>query len=309
MIQELSKTQPLVIAVIVGYRNEERLVSRAQHLLGQSYPNLTVVAIDNGGHKPLRVYRVNDRLQLLSPGFNSGFAGACNLGIRVAMSSRAQFVFLLNDDAVPDKTCIDEMVTAMVARPDVGLLCPVVLSAGSDSVESAGGRFNPWFGLTLHNAKGRTHDSVKNSSSKIDFAPGTALMARMDALKKTGPFDERYFMYVEDLDLSYRMKAKGFVVASITRATVRHSESSTSRLFPGLRQYYMTRNQFLLCWIQQKRVHLVAITISMWAVLIMRILCGRSKASPHDMMGYVYGLLDGVRQRTGPTRDKRFTPP
>jgi len=218
----------------VAYSDEDKLILRAEELFRSQYSNLFIVGVVNGQRGKASVETQHEKLELRHAHSNLGFAGGCNKGIMVALSRGADFVLLLNDDASVSGECISGMVKRMLDEPKIGVLCPVIVAEGSHLVESAGDRANNWIGLTLHNASGRRIAEVWGSHPRVDFAPGVALMVRSDALRTVGLLDARYFMYIEDVDLSIRMKRAGYQVSCATDAWVSHASSSTSGKYPGL---------------------------------------------------------------------------
>ncbi|MDG6921213.1 MAG: glycosyltransferase family 2 protein [Nitrososphaerota archaeon] len=300
--------EPSVCAVIVGYENVNGILSSAHEVLNSSYRNLFVLAINNGRQKRREVVREGATSEFVNTGSNLGFASACNVGARLALSRGFNFILFMNDDVLLERGCVSKMVAEMVKRPKVGLLCPVVLDH-SGSVESAGDRFNGWFGLSLHNANGRRFEDVCGTSPRVDFAPLVASMVRAEALKEVGFMDERYFMYVEDIDLSIRVKDAGHLVSCLTETFVRHASSSTSMRFPGIKQYYMTRNLFLLLRNQRKIAQLVGLAFSLPLTTLIRIVKRRHEIGLPELKGLFRGFKDGIGFKQGPSDREEYRPP
>jgi GT2 family glycosyltransferase len=309
VLTEPMMRQPAISIVLVGYRDEGSLISKAREALRSSYSNLSVVAVVNGARGPLAAEAHDNRLEIHSTHSNLGFAGGCNKGINIALSRGADFVFLLNNDASVKGECISGMVKRMLDEPKIGVLCPVIVAEGSHLVESAGDRANNWIGLTLHNASGRRIAEVWGSHPRVDFAPGVALMVRSDALRTVGLLDARYFMYIEDVDLSIRMKRAGYQVSCATDAWVSHASSSTSGKYPGLKQYYMMRNRLLLYWLLRMRARLVAVAFTTPWVLLLRIIRLLPRLKAGELRGLFLGVIDGFKLSYGPSRRREYSPP
>ncbi len=275
---------------------------------GLSYPNLTIIGINNGSKSGTTTIKMSDRVELIHVGLNKGFASGCNIGIRSALAKGAEFVFILNNDASPDSGCIEMMVKSLRDEPNLGLLCSAVVYEGSDLVESAGGRYNPLLGLTLDGAKGRKLRNVLRTRPRMDFVPGVALMARTERLFEIGLLDTRYFMYLEDLDLSIRMRRAGYSLLCLTESYVSHASSSTSKRYPGLKEYYMMRNRFILCYLLKKRIQIVTVAISTPWVVLFRILRKLPNPNPDELKGLYYGIVDGMKLKYGPSSRKAYSP-
>ena len=300
---------PPVAVVIVAFDDEVSILAAAERVaVGSSYPNLSVIGINNGSKRGTATIKISDKVELIHTGLNEGFASGCNIGARAALTKGAKFVFLLNNDASPAGGCIERMVKMLIDEPDVGLLCSAVVCDGSDLVESAGDRYNSWLGLTLHGAKGRKLREISGTRPRVDFAPAVALMARAERLRELGFLDTRYFMYFEDLDLSIRTKRAGYSLSCLTESYVSHITSSTSKRYPGLKEYYMMRNRFILCLLLRRRIQLVTVALSTPWVLLLRIMRTLPSPNPDELRGLCYGIVDGMKLNYGPSSREAYAP-
>ena len=300
---------PPVAVVIVAFDDEVSILAAAERVaVGSSYPNLSVIGINNGSKRGTATIKISDKVELIHTGLNEGFASGCNIGARAALTKGAKFVFLLNNDASPAGGCIERMVKMLIDEPDVGLLCSAVVCDGSDLVESAGDRYNSWLGLTLHGAKGRKLREISGTRPRVDFAPAVALMARAERLRELGFLDTRYFMYFEDLDLSIRTKRAGYSLSCLTESYVSHITSSTSKRYPGLKEYYMMRNRFILCLLLRRRIQLVTVALSTPWVLLLRVLRKLPRPNPDELKGLYYGIIDGMKLDYGPSSREPYAP-
>ena len=300
---------PLVAVVVVAHNDDASILSAAERVIsGSSYPNLTIIGINNGSKRGTATIKISDKVELVHTGLNKGFASGCNIGARAALTKGAKFIFLLNNDASPTGGCIERMVKMLIDEPDVGLLCSAVVCDGSDLVESAGDRYNSWLGLTLHGAKGRKLREISGTRPRVDFAPAVAVMARAERLRELGFLDTRYFMYLEDLDLSIRTKRAGYSLSCLTESYVSHASSSTSKRYPGLKEYYMMRNRFILCLLLRRRIQLVTVALSTPWVLLLRVLRKLPRPNPDELKGLYYGIIDGMKLDYGPSSREPYAP-
>ena len=151
---------------------------------------------------------------------NIGFSAGNNLALR---ESTAQYQLLLNPDTIIDEHCLQETVDFMDQQPDAGALGIKMLDgAGNFLPESKRGLPSPWvafykiFGLSklFKNSKkfGKYHLSYlsKDEVHEVDVLAGAFMLMRKSALDKAGLLDEQFFMYGEDIDLSYRIQKAGF---------------------------------------------------------------------------------------------------
>lgn len=150
---------------------------------------------------------------------NLGFAAGVN---RLIARSEAPWLLLLNSDAWLDPGALTRLVEAAERRGDIAAAAPRIESPHGELEEST----HPFpslkvAALTAVGLRGRvqwTHDGARS----VDWAIGAALLLRRDAVTDVGGFDERYFMYAEDLDWCWRARRRGWDIWFEPSAVVRH---------------------------------------------------------------------------------------
>jgi GT2 family glycosyltransferase len=181
-------------------------------------------------------------VEVLRTGANLGFAGGSNAGIMRALERGADWVLLLNSDAVAEPGLADALARAAESRPDAGLLACTILEMNGTTVQYAGASFNARFGYS-----GRVSTTVPGALIDVDRADGAALAVSRAAVERAGPLDESLFMYVEDVEWSLRIRAAGFAVVLVPDARVRHKGSaSTGGSASTTNLYYDTRNTIVV---------------------------------------------------------------
>lgn len=151
---------------------------------------------------------------------NVGFSKANNQAIALASG---KYVLLLNPDTVVQEDTLSKCIAFMDSTPDAGgTTVKMINGRGKYLPESKRGFPTPWvsffkiFGITALFPKSKTFARYylghldKNSTHEIDVLPGAFMFIRKEALTKTGLLDEQFFMYGEDIDLSYRFTQAGY---------------------------------------------------------------------------------------------------
>jgi GT2 family glycosyltransferase len=241
---------PLVGVVVVNWQRPEATRACLGALAALSYRNWFAVVVDNGtadfasaserGAAPDAEYSH-------SP-INLGFAGGSNLGMRAALARGADWVWFLNDDALPEPEALSELLAAAERPPRPALLgAKIVQHARPDRLDSVA--------LDVDLGGGRVrllgHDEVDRGQYDHLREPlavtGCALLLRADACRHLDGFDESYFAYLEDADLCLRARAAGLPVAFVPRARVRHDRAPAThgRQSPSS-LYYACRNHLVL---------------------------------------------------------------
>lgn len=214
-----------------------------------SLGSVETICVDNGSTdgSDARVEREFPEVELIRAGENLGFAGGNNVGIRAALGRGADWVLLLNNDAVADSGLPAALERAAAARPDAGLLaCKIYLEG--DVLQYAGARFAPLLGYSGRlRGYGARDDGRFASIIDVGRADGAAMAASRAAIAAAGLLDERLFAYVEDVDWSLRIRAAGFAVVFVPDAKVWHRGSrSTGGAASTANLYYATRNTLVV---------------------------------------------------------------
>ena len=208
-------------------------------LSGDAKPD-RVLVVDNGGDlPPLEM----DGVETIDPGHNVGFAGACRLGAQRAVAGGARWVWLFNNDAVPDAGCLAALLAAGEAAPRVALLSPVIALRDAPALWYAGGEVEPRSLSVTHFRRPRL-----DTAHDTGFVTGCAWLASTDFVRACGPPDASLFLYFEDVDWSLRAQAAGWRTLVVPDARVLHDVefAGARRVFSPLATYYMTRNRLLL---------------------------------------------------------------
>ncbi len=230
--------------------------------LNTSNFKIELVVVDNGStddsvdaFKKLNL----SNLRIIKNQENLGFAAGNNVGIRDAIARGADYVIILNNDTIVDKNLAKEFMLAARKYPRFGELSPKIYFAKGYEfhkkryrkselgrvIWSAGGIID-WDNVYCTN---RGVDEVDIGQydllEETDFATGSCAFLNVRAIRTVGFFDERYFMYLEDVDLSQRMKRNGWKVLYVPRAFLWHKVAQSSKIGGDLNDYFITRNRLL----------------------------------------------------------------
>ena len=218
--------------VIVSYNAREDLAT-ALRSLTEAPPATShaIVVVDNASSDGAGTM-VRERfpqIRVIDAGSNLGFARANNLAIRATDS---ELVLLLNPDTVVPPGAIDRLVARLDERPDAAVIGPRVVDSQGIPELSFGAALTPWrearrkaidrfdkHGLALAR---RAIAQATSREANVDWVTGACLLARRADLEAAGLFDERYFLYVEDVDLCAAIRAKGRTIVFSPVAEIVH---------------------------------------------------------------------------------------
>jgi GT2 family glycosyltransferase len=167
--------------------------------------------------------------RVIEAGRNLGFAAANNLGIR---QTSGELILLLNPDTVIPAGSIDALVACLDRRPDVAIVGPRLVGEDNRVEVSFGGMIAPFAELrqkvliTGHDRRIGVISAYVNRltqrSREVDWVSGACLLVRRVDAEAVGLFDERFFMYTEDVDFCAAVRARGRTVLFEAGAEVRH---------------------------------------------------------------------------------------
>jgi GT2 family glycosyltransferase len=228
--------------IIVSY-NVKDLLKRCLNSIFDFQKELKfeVVIIDNHSEdqSPRMLKDEFPNVNLIENHKNRGFSAACNQGIK---HSRGRYVFLLNPDTEFTPGGISGMIRFMDSNPNIGICGPQMVnpegklqfSARSfpsylTAISSSQSILNRLFPNNPLSRKYLLKDLNRNQRKEVDWVSGSALLTRREVLEKIGLLDERFFMYVEDVDFCYRAQQAGFSVHYFPQSVIFHHIGKSTR--------------------------------------------------------------------------------
>ncbi|OLF04666.1 glycosyl transferase [Actinophytocola xinjiangensis] len=207
-----SARRPAVSVIVVNYRGAEDTIACLRALRADlAYPTelLEIVCVDNdSGDGSAERIRAETGVEVIEAGANLGFAGGCNLGARHASGTVLAF---LNNDARPHPAWVDAAVEVLVTQPAVGAVASKVLDWDGELIDFVDGGLT-WFGMGYKRHAGQPDDGSHDVPRDVLFATGSAMFVRAGVFAELGGFDERFFMFYEDVDLGWRLNLRGWRV-------------------------------------------------------------------------------------------------
>lgn len=209
----------VVITNFNGMRTLEKCISR---VLNSNYPNFDIIIVDNHSTDgSLELLRGKySSLKVIMNSENIGFGAATNLGMRLAFEKFSDYVLALNNDAYLEKDTISKMISTAKKYPDAGIISPLI-KRPDDSIWFAGGKINWWKMKTSHK-----FTCANSNPFASEYICGCAMMISQKVCEKVGLFDEHFFLYYEDADLSVRAHRAGFVLLVDPSTSIEHDEQS-----------------------------------------------------------------------------------
>lgn len=302
-----------VVIVILNWNSVDDTLAAVDSVLKMNYPNYDLVIIDNGSTDDSveKLAKIEDgRVKLIRSPENLGFTGGCNLGFDWALEHGADYVWLLNSDAVTEADTLSSLVEVAEADPAIGLVSPLIASLQVPSrYIFAGGFFDPEVPLynTTRDRETALEWTSKHSTNVVLL--GTALLVRVELIRRIGKLDENFFAYFEDIDFSMRSNNAGFRNVVDFGSTVSHTEK-----FPADRPqdikphywYYLARNEIRF-W-KKYAGFKARLRPLWWSYLLQLKLMNTVNANKESRQAILSGMWDGWLNKTGPYKANRRMP-
>jgi GT2 family glycosyltransferase len=227
--------------VVVNFNAGKNLSRCMATLLAQTNTDFEVRIVDNASTDgSLRYVPDDDRFLVIDAGSNVGFAAGCNLG---AKGCAAPFVVFLNPDAFPEPGWLEALLRAAKSHPDTAMFGSLQVSVTDGNILDGAGDCYSCFGVPWRGGYGQPVKPLPDYAEA--FSPcAAAAMYRMEWFTRAGGFDEKFFCYIEDIDLAFRVRLLGGRCMQVNSAIVRHVGSATSGIESDFTMYHSARNRF-----------------------------------------------------------------
>lgn len=218
----LMKTK--VVVLILNFNNPKDTILAARSLKNSDLPkNAKIVVIDNApiDQKDLFSKQVPGAVYIKSKG-NIGYSAGNNLGIRYALTQKATHILLLNPDVRVPKVFFSKLLNTFELNQDAGIVAPAHMEPG-ESRYGLGGHVD-WATCSF------PHDNVSDLPDyelKYDLLTFACVLVKAEVFKRVGLLDERYFLYLEDVDYCVTVKRAGYELYLNPRVCVTHNTSSS----------------------------------------------------------------------------------
>ena len=254
---------PKVYILLINYNGHDDTIKCLKSLLKITYDNYNILIIDNASknnslakicawlesssvtcnvfHSDNDNLTINKEVTIIKSDINLGFGGANNIGFRIASMNNVPLVLLLNNDTIVQEDFLDRLVNTAVKNERTGMVGGKIYVMNSHR--------KIWYcGGWVDYVKGVAYHIEEDLDGKIEttLITGCLALINMTGIKDVGFFDERFFLNVEDWDLSYRMRKAGWRLIIDTSAIISHKGSGSIGGPGSLKNlYYFHRNRLL----------------------------------------------------------------
>ncbi|MBQ6449401.1 glycosyltransferase family 2 protein [bacterium] len=253
-----------IAIIIVHYNTDEDTRETLKSLQDLRTGELEVrtFVVDNASKEPFTLKKDdknNKNIRIIRSDSNLGFTGGNNLGFATASKEfNPDYFLLLNSDTLIHPDFLVNLYNKLQQKPEWALAVPKIYFAKDcefhrDSYRAddrgrvlwyAGGSIDWDNLLTIHLGVDEVDRGQFDQAREVDFATGCCFLVRREILASIGDFDDRYFLYYEDVDLCQRVIAHGHQIGYVPESIIWHKNGgSTAGSGSDLQTFYQTRNR------------------------------------------------------------------
>lgn len=265
------------------------------------YPHFRILVVDNGSTdgSPEYIEAHFPEVISLRNQQNAGFAAGNNAGIEAALRAGADYVLLLNNDAVVETSLLKELVDIGEKRPEAGLLGPKInYYDNREVIWSAGGRTH-WLTLSVIDKGFNEPDRGQRDSIKeVDHVSGCAMLIKRRVAEDIGLLDANFFMYYEDCDYCERAKKSGYKLLYVPEGKVWHKVSLSTKGNVSAWRYFRAKSRIRFFKKHRSGIMLVPIVVfsvlsAVWTIA-KDVAHGEIKAVGALIKGSIEGIIQPV---------------
>ncbi|MEY2596910.1 MAG: hypothetical protein RI965_2182 [Bacteroidota bacterium] len=193
-----------------SYHYTKDCIQSMQKSIGEGFD---IIVVDNGSEDQSgqRLAKEFPEIILLQQEKNLGFAGGNNKAFEYAIENDYEYVMMLNNDVFVEPTFVFHLTNYMDHHPEVGGIQPkIFFNNDRTKIWNGGSRYADYFGWTYSKNYMRKEGERQKNLHEVDWITGCAFLMRTAVLKQVGLLNENFFIYYEDVDLSFRIKSAGY---------------------------------------------------------------------------------------------------
>lgn len=256
-----------VVIIILNWNGIADTLECLDSLQKQSYKNFTILVVDNGSSdnskELLNKYQSkhSKNTEVIYNQKNFGFAGGVNTGIEWALNDDYQYIALFNNDAIADKDWLLNLTEA-INEDEIGISTGLLLHKDEKTIDSTGDWYTTW-GLPFPRGRNKKA-SIAAKQGLVFGATGGASLYKTEMIREIGLFDDDFFAYYEDGDISFRAQLAGWKIKYNPKAIAYHEQGATSNKISGFAIYQTFKNLPLLFIKNVPRGLIFSIGIRFW---------------------------------------------
>jgi len=244
--------QPLISIIIVNYKARVELEKCLTSIVTfEAKTNIEVLILNNDTTNTLKELHIPTKLdaKVINLKNNLGFGAACNVGVSKATGT---YLFFLNPDTQLKNNAISQSIAFLKIHQQYGAVAPLLLDVDGNMYPEQGSKRYSWLSfiiqesflsrlaiLTIFNNDHFLTSHNNDNPKQVSVVPGTAFAITKDLFTSMYGFDERFFLYYEDLDICHRIEDAGYELAIIHNGKIQHEWGSSAKKESQATKYFL----------------------------------------------------------------------
>jgi len=222
----------LCYIIIVHFNDYEDTSNCIKSIFESSNQNFNIVIVNNNlitesFNKLKKTYTNNKKISLINLNSNLGYGAGLNRGIKYALNSPdCKYLWLLNNDTYVYNNSLNELIINDKISKTNKIIGSKILNYDK-TIQSIGCRLNKYNMLTYHNYENYKNNKDYYDLKNIDYIHGCSMFFNKNIIDLVGYFDEKYFLFYEDVDFCLRAKSKDIKLTIAQKSVILHKENSS----------------------------------------------------------------------------------
>ncbi len=231
----------LASIILLSYNSRKDLAECIPSLIIQTYTNHEIIVVDNAStDKTPEFIKANyPDIKLIETGSNLGYPAGNNVGARHA---KGEYIIILNPDTIVDSDWLSQLIKPFEEYPDIALTTSKILMYHQQDTINTCANHSHFTGIDF--CKGLyEHTLYFSKPEEVGAVSGCSFAIRREIFEELGGFDPDFFLYLEDIDLSWRARLAGYKIMFVPLSIVYHKfRLSVS----PLKEFHLERNRYLM---------------------------------------------------------------
>jgi GT2 family glycosyltransferase len=224
--------------IIVTFNQKKYVTSCIESILKQNFSHEVIVVDNHSNDGTVQLIKEKfPEIKIIETPMNRGYGSGNNLGVKHA---KGEYIVILNPDTIVEKDWLKELVEPLESGSRL-ITTPKILLYDGSKINTCG-NINHFTGLTFTRGLNEDPDEY-NTQEYVSGFSGCCFAIRKKYFEELGGFDENFFIYNEDSDLSWRAHLKGYRILYIPKSIVRHDYKLSA---PPKKIYHLEKNRYLI---------------------------------------------------------------
>jgi len=266
--------EPKVVIILLNYNQLNNIIECLASLKEVRYQNYEIILVDNCSTDNSWIILEENYpyLKRFKTEKNSGYTGGINYGFKKALEQNPDYILVLNPDTIVTENFLTALVLGMEKHPKAAAAGGLILAEHNrETIWFAGGKLIPWRGLAIHfNRKKSIKKYSSGRTEYVNFLTGCMVLFRANIMEYIGTENEKFFLYLEDIEFSARIIKKGYKLLYVSESIIYHKVIGEYDNI--LKLYYSVRNRLLLINLMNKGINKIISNIYFMLVINCKLL-------------------------------------